>query len=326
VLRPIEDLFTPSEYPDLLVGLDGPDDAAVWRLDEDRALVVTTDFFTPVVDDPYDYGAIAASNSLSDVYAMGGKPFLALNVAALPPDLDAEIISDILRGGADKAREAEVVIAGGHTIQDKEPKYGLIVLGFVHPERMLTKRGARVGDILVLSKPLGFGTTTTALKQGKAHPDHVAEAVTWMKRLNKQAAELAVEFGVHGGTDVTGFSLLGHGWEMAEASGVGLRFDFERIPFIRGAQGYAEQFIFPGGSSDNRLYYSPHVSFAPEIDEASQMLLFDAQTSGGLLLAVSPQVLDDILVRAEQMGQELWMVGEVVEGERIEVGTQSINF
>jgi len=325
VLRPIEDLFTPSEYPDLLVGLDGPDDAAVWRLDEDRALVVTTDFFTPVVDDPYDYGAIAAANSLSDVYAMGGKPFLALNVAALPPDLDAEIISDILRGGADKAREAEVVIAGGHTIQDKEPKYGLIVLGFVHPEQMLTKRGARVGDILVLSKPLGFGTTTTALKQGKAHPDHVAEAVTWMKRLNKQAAELAVEFGVHGGTDVTGFSLLGHGWEMAEASGVGLRFDFERIPFIRGAQDYAEQFIFPGGSSDNRLYYSPHVSFAPEIDEASQMLLFDAQTSGGLLLAVPPGVLDDILSRAEQLGQELWMVGEVVEGERIEVGTQSNN-
>jgi selenide,water dikinase len=318
-------LFQPSQYPDLLVGLDGPDDAAVWRLDEHRALVVTTDFFTPVVDDPYDYGAIAAANSLSDVYAMGGKPFLALNVAALPPDLDAEIISDILRGGADKAREAGVVIAGGHTIQDKEPKYGLIVLGFVHPARMLTKRGARVGDVLALSKPLGFGTTTTALKQGKAHPDHVAEAVTWMKRLNKQAAELAVEFGVCGGTDVTGFSLLGHGWEMAEASGVGLRFDFERIPFIRGARDYADQFVFPGGSSDNRLYYSPHVSFAPEIDEASQMLLFDAQTSGGLLLAVPSEVLDEMLARAGKIGQELWVVGEVVEGERIEVSTQSNN-
>ena len=319
MLRPIENLFTSSEYPDLLVGLDGPDDAAVWRLDEDRALVVTTDFFTPVVDDPYDYGAIAAANSLSDVYAMGAIPFLALNVAALPPDLDAEIISDILRGGADKAREAGVVIAGGHTIQDKEPKYGLIVLGFVHPERMLTKRGARVGDILVLSKPLGFGTTTTALKQGRAHPDHVAEAVIWMKRLNKQAADLAVEFSVHGGTDVTGFSLLGHSWEMAEASGVGLRFDFENIPFISGARDYAEQFIFPGGSSDNRLYYSPHVSFAPEIDEASQMLLFDAQTSGGLLLAVPPGVLNDMLVRAEEIEQQLWVVGKVVEGDGIEV-------
>jgi selenide,water dikinase len=250
---------------------------------------------------------------------MGGKPFLALNVAALPPDLDAEVISDILRGGAEKAKEAGVVVAGGHTIQDKEPKYGLIVLGFVNPERMLTKRGARPGDILVLSKPLGFGTTTTALKQGKAHPDDVAEAVKWMKRLNKNAAELAVEFGVRGGTDVTGFSLLGHGWEMAEASGVGLRFDFECIPFISGARENAAQFIFPGGSSDNRLYYGSHVRFAPEINEASQMLLFDAQTSGGLLLAVPPEVLDEMLARAEEIEQELWVIGEVAEGDEIEV-------
>jgi selenide,water dikinase len=319
VLRPIENIFKSSDYPDLLVGLDGPDDAAVWRLDDQRALVVTTDFFTPVVDDPYDYGAIAAANSLSDVYAMGGEPFMALNVAALPSDLDADIISDIFRGGAEKALEAGVVIAGGHTIQDKEPKYGLIVLGFVHPERMLTNRGARVGDALVLSKPLGFGTMTTALKQGKADPDNVAEAVKWMKRLNKDAAELAVEFGVCGGTDVTGFSLLGHGWEMAEASGVGLRFIYEQIPFISGALQNAERFIFPGGSFDNRLYFGPHVRFAPEINEASQMLLFDAQTSGGLLLAVPPDVLEDILVRAGEIGQELWVVGEVIEGEAIEV-------
>ena len=319
MLRPIENIFKSSDYPDLLVGLDGPDDAAVWRLDDQRALVVTTDFFTPVVDDPYDYGAIAAANSLSDVYAMGGEPFMALNVAALPSDLDADIISDIFRGGAEKALEAGVVIAGGHTIQDKEPKYGLIVLGFVHPERMLTNRGARVGDALVLSKPLGFGTMTTALKQGKADPDNVAEAVKWMKRLNKDAAELAVEFGVCGGTDVTGFSLLGHGWEMAEASGVGLRFIYEQIPFISGALQNAERFIFPGGSFDNRLYFGPHVRFAPEINEASQMLLFDAQTSGGLLLAVPPEVLEDILVRAGEIGQELWVVGEVIEGEAIEV-------
>lgn len=319
MLRPIENIFKSSDYPDLLVGLDGPDDAAVWRLDDQRALVVTTDFFTPVVDDPYDYGAIAAANSLSDVYAMGGEPFMALNVAALPSDLDADIISDIFRGGAEKALEAGVVIAGGHTIQDKEPKYGLIVLGFVHPERMLTNRGARVGDALVLSKPLGFGTMTTALKQGKADPDNVAEAVKWMKRLNKDAAELAVEFGVCGGTDVTGFSLLGHGWEMAEASGVGLRFIYEQIPFISGALQNAERFIFPGGSFDNRLYFGPHVRFAPEINEASQMLLFDAQTSGGLLLAVPPDVLEDILVRAGEIGQELWVVGEVIEGEAIEV-------
>jgi selenide,water dikinase len=319
VLRPIQGIFNSEDYPDLLVGLGEPDDAAVWRLDEKRSLVATTDFFTPVVDNPYDYGAIAAANALSDVYAMGGKPFLALNVAALPLDLPAEIISEILRGGAEKAREAGVVIAGGHSIQDKEPKYGLIVLGFVHPEHMLTKRGARPGDVLVLSKPLGFGTTTTALKQGKADPTDVSEAVGWMKRLNKNASELAVEVGVQGGTDVTGFSLLGHGHELAQASGVRLRLNFDKIPFTRGARRYASEFIFPGGASDNRLYFSRHVHFAPEIDEASQMLLFDPQTSGGLLLAVPRDRLDTLLNRAAEVGQLFWIIGEVLEGEGIEV-------
>jgi selenide,water dikinase len=319
VLRPIKDIFKPVDYPDLLVGLVDPDDAAVWRLDEDRALVATTDFFTPVVDDAYDFGSIAAANALSDVYAMGGKPFLALNVAALPPDLPAEILGEILRGGAEKAREAGVVIAGGHTVQDKEPKYGLIVLGFVDPRRMITKSGARAGDVLVLSKPLGFGTTTTALKREQADPADVSEVVGWMKRLNKTASELAKEVGVTGGTDVTGFSLLGHGWEMAEASGVGLRFTFGKMPFTRGARRYAQEWIFPGGSADNRLYYGEHVSFAPQIDEPSQMLLFDAQTSGGLLLSVPPKKLDGLLERAAQAGQMLWEVGEVVEGGGIEV-------
>jgi selenide,water dikinase len=319
VLRPIKDIFKPVDYPDLLVGLVDPDDAAVWRLDEDRALVATTDFFTPVVDDAYDFGSIAAANALSDVYAMGGKPFLALNVAALPPDLPAEILGEILRGGAEKAREAGVVIAGGHTVQDKEPKYGLIVLGFVDPRRMITKSGARAGDVLVLSKPLGFGTTTTALKREQADPADVSEVVGWMKRLNKTASELAQEVGVTGGTDVTGFSLLGHGWEMAEASGVGLRFTFGKMPFTRGARRYAQEWIFPGGSADNRLYYGEHVSFAPQIDEPSQMLLFDAQTSGGLLLSVPPEKLDGLMRRAAQVGQMLWEVGEVIEGENIEV-------
>lgn len=272
-----------------------------------------------MVDDPYDYGAIAAANSLSDVYAMGGKPFLALNIAALPTDLPADLAGEILRGGAEKAREAGVVIAGGHTVQDKEPKYGLIALGFVDPARMLTKRGAQPGDALVLSKPLGFGTITTALKRGLADETDVSEAVDWMKRLNKTAAELAVEFGLRGATDITGFSLLGHGYELAKASGVGLRFSFERIPFIRGAQRYAGEWIFPGGSSDNRHYFSPHVRFAPEIDEPSQMLLFDAQTSGGLLLAVPPEKLAPLFGRAAQVGQVFWEVGEVVAGEGIKV-------
>lgn len=319
MLRPLQGLFDPGDYPDLLVGLGDPDDAAVWRLDDERALVMTTDFFTPVVDDAYDYGAIAAANALSDVYAMGGRPFLALNIAALPPGLPTEMISDILRGGAEMARQAGVVIAGGHTIQDKEPKYGLVVLGFVEPRRLLTKSGARAGDRLVLTKPLGFGTTTTALKRGQAAVEDVAEVVGWMKRLNKSASELALEFGVRGGTDITGFSLLGHALEMAQASGVGLRLDFERIPFVSSAHRYAAEFIFPGGAYDNRLYFGPEVTFASGIDEPSQLLLFDPQTSGGLLLSVPADKLNDLLGRAEEAQQPAWVIGEVVDGQGIEV-------
>ena len=281
--------------------------------------MVTTDFFTPVVDDPYDYGAIAAANSLSDVYAMGGQPFLALNVAALPPRLPTEVLSDILRGGAEKAREASVVIAGGHTTQDEEPMYGLIVLGFVDPQRILSKAGARVGDSLVLSKPLGFGVTTTALKGQVARAADVDEAVRWMTRLNKQASELALEFGARAATDITGFSLLGHAWEMASASGVAMRFSYARIPFISGATFYADQWLFPGGAADNARYFGPHVRFAPDLDEAARMLLFDPQTSGGLLFTVSAERVDGLLARAQQVGQPLWVIGQVVEGSGIEV-------
>ncbi len=319
MLRPVQDVFQSGDYPNLLVGLGDPDDAALWQLDEDRALVVTTDFFTPVVDDGYDYGAIAAANSLSDVYAMGGSPFLALNVAAFPTDLPPEIVSDILRGGADKAREAGVVIAGGHTVQDQEPKYGLIALGFVHPSKTITKGGARVGDVLVLSKPLGFGVTSTALKQGKADPSQVAEAVMWMKRLNKTAAELATAYGIRGGTDVSGFGLLGHAWELADTSGVALRVYAEKLPYIGGARSLAEAWIFPAGSHDNRTYFGPHVRFAPTLDEATQMLLFDAQTSGGLLLAVPADRADSLLNQARELDQPLWVIGEVLSAQGIEV-------
>lgn len=281
--------------------------------------MVTTDFFTPVVDNPYDYGAIAAANALSDVYAMGGRPFLALNMAALPPDLPPEITAEILRGGAEKAREAGAVIAGGHTVQDKEPKYGLVVLGFVDLDRTLTKEGARPGDVLLLSKPLGFGVVTTALKRELADPGDVSEAVGWMKRLNRTAAELAVAAGLRGGTDITGFGLLGHASEMAQASQVGLRFVYSRIPFTRGARRYAAEWIFPGGSNDNRLYFEHNVRFDPALPEEARMLLFDAQTSGGLLLAAPRPALDGLLEAAARAGQPLWEVGEVVEGEGIEV-------
>jgi selenide,water dikinase len=315
----MQGFFNPADYPDLLVGIGDPDDAALWRLDENRALVVTTDFFTPVVDDAYDYGAIAAANALSDIYAMGGRPFLALNIAALPPNLPIQVISDILRGGAEIARSAGVVIAGGHTIQDNEPKYGLVVLGFVEPDRALTKGGARPGDVLVITKPLGFGTTTTALKREQADAADVAEVVAWMKQLNAVASNLAVEFGVRGGTDVTGFSLLGHAAEMAKASGVRFRFHYDAIPFTTSARRYAEQFIFPGGASDNRLYFGSRVHFDPHFDEASQMLLFDPQTSGGLLLSVPSEKIEKFLQRARDLNQPAWVIGEVLEGEDVHV-------
>jgi len=281
--------------------------------------VVTTDFFTPVVDDAYDYGSIAAANSLSDVYAMGGQPFLALNVAALPDNLPNEISSEIMRGGAEKAREAGVVIAGGHTVKDKEPKYGLVVIGFVDPRRMLGKGGLQVGDALVLTKPLGFGVTTTALKQQKADEQDVFEAVQWMKQLNKTASQLANEFSLRGGTDITGYSLLGHGMEMAEASGVSLKFGLADIPFVSGARKYAKQGIFPGGAFDNKKHFESKVKFADPIAEPDQMLLFDPQTSGGLLLGVPGANLDAFLQRALEMEQAVWVVGGVEAGEGIEV-------
>ncbi|HVM70974.1 MAG TPA: selenide, water dikinase SelD, partial [Anaerolineales bacterium] len=318
-LRPVEDIFNAQAYPDLLIGLDKPDDAAVWKIEARRALVVTTDFFTPVVDDPYDFGSIAAANSISDIYAMGGQPFLALNVAALIPSLPAEINGEILRGGAEKAREAGVVIAGGHTVQDKEPKYGLVVLGFVNPKRMLTKNGVQVGDVLVLTKPLGFGVTTTALKQEKAAPEDLAEVVAWMKRLNNAASALAVEFRLRGGTDVTGFSLLGHGLEMAAASGVGLRFFVDKLPFVSCAHKYAGMGTFAGGLFDNLQHFGPMVHFAPEISEETRMLLFDPQTSGGLLLAVPRRKLANFLKRAGEINQPAWVVGQAFSGEGIEV-------
>ena len=319
MLRPIKDIFDADSFPDLLVGLREPDDAAIWRLDEERALVVTTDFFTPVVDDAYDYGAIAAANSLSDVYAMGGQPFLALNVATLPDNLPEEISSEIMRGGAEKAREAGVVIAGGHTVRDKEPKYGLIAIGFVDPRKILSKGGLKVGDALVLTKPLGFGVTTTALKREQAEERDVSEAVDWMKRLNKSASQLAVEFGLRGATDITGYSLLGHGTEMADASGVSLELDFSNIPFISGARKYAEKGAFAGGAFDNKKHFESNVKFANWIDEASQMLLFDPQTSGGLLLGVPRENLDSFLARAREMGQAAWVIGRVETGTGIDI-------
>lgn len=315
----MQELFKPSDYPDLLVGLSSPDDAAVWRLDDSRALVMTTDFFTPVVDNAYDYGAIAAANSLSDIYAMGGTPFLALNIAALPEDLPIDLASDILRGGAEKAREAGVVIAGGHTVKDKEPKYGLVAVGFVDPQKMLSKSGLKPGDTLVLTKPLGFGLTTTALKREQAEVVDVEEVVSWMKHLNKTAGQLAVEFNLHGGTDITGFGLLGHGMEMADNSGVALEIDHDQVPFVSGARKYAELGSFAGGLFDNQSYFGSQVQFNEGIDESARMMLFDPQTSGGLLLGVPEERMEAFTKRAGEAGQPVWRIGKAMTGKGIRV-------
>ncbi len=281
--------------------------------------MLTTDFFTPVVDDPYDYGAIAAANSLSDVYAMGGEPFLALNISAFPPKLDISVLQTILRGAAEKAHEAGVVIAGGHTIQDKEPKFGLVVLGRIRIQNLLTKGAAQPGDRLIITKPLGFGVTTTALKQGKADTEDVLEAVTWMKQLNRLSSQLATEFNLRAATDVTGYSLLGHGWEMASASEVGLQIDHLKVPFLTHARKYAEAGCFPGGAITNRMHYAEHISFSNTIDEITQMQLFDPQTSGGLLLAVPEAVHSAFLKRARTLDQPVWEIGFIAPGNSIEV-------
>lgn len=314
-MRPVQERFHATEYPDLLVGLGSPDDAAVYRLDDERALVITTDFFTPIVDDPYHYGAIAAANALSDVYAMGGTPVLALNIAALPPNLPLEISTEIMRGLADKVFEAGAVIAGGHTIQDKEPKVGLAVIGMAHPDRLMKKTGARVGDALILTKPLGIGTITTASKSDRAEAVHVEEAVASMMRLNRAAAQAALKAQVQAATDVTGFGLPGHALEMADASQVTFLIEMERLPFLTGAKVYGEQWIFPGGAADNALAFEKSVRFESIPAEEMKMLLFDPQTSGGLLLAVAPEQMAVFSAEMTKQDSPWWQIGEVIERE-----------
>lgn len=315
----MQEMFDPADTPDLLAGLNSPDDAAVWRLDDDRALVLTTDFFTPVVDDPYDYGRIAAANSLSDIYAMGGTPFLALNIAALPPDLSDSISRLIFLGGAVMAREAGVVIAGGHSIQDKEPKYGMVVAGMVNPRRMFSKKGAQPGDQLYLTKPLGFGTITTALKQQRVSDKDLLAAVNWMVRLNREASQAGAVCGVRSATDITGYSLIGHALEMAQASAVGFHFAYERIPILENALTYAAQFIFPGGAYDNRVYFNKQVKLERDLSEDQQMLLYDPQTSGGLLLAVPGERAIEFEDNVRQKDTQAWRVGEVIKGSGITI-------
>ena len=322
-MRPLSEIYSGDEYPQVLVGLAEPDDAAVYQLDSGRAIISTTDFFPPVVDDPYDFGAIAAANALSDVYAMGGRPLMAINLVAYPDDLDKGILSEILRGGAEKVKEAGAVIAGGHSITDAEPKYGLSVTGEVETGKIIRKSGARAGDVLILSKRLGTGVITTALKRGIAAPEHVGEAVQSMSRLNRAASELAQRHGVRAMTDITGFGLVGHGLEMARLSQVNFRLAMESIALLPGVEEHAREGVFPGGMERNREYYSQWLETDGTLAEHEYGLLFDPQTSGGLLLAAPPERAGALLAELVAQGEDAFVLGDVVAGPGKIVVTKS---
>lgn len=293
------------------MGLSAPDDAAVVRLNAEQAIISTTDFFPPVVDHPYWFGAIAAANAMSDVYAMGGQVLMAINLVAFPTSLDMAILSEIMRGGAEKVREAGAVLGGGHTVTDDEPKYGLAVTGVVHPAHIMPKGGAQPGDGLVLTKPLGSGCITTALKNKRADPAHVTSAMHIMAALNRGAAAAGQAVGAHAMTDITGYGLLGHSYEMARLSGTVFRIDTAALPWMPGARHYAELGSFPGGQGRNRAYYQQWVHVADDVDAPTRDLLYDPQTSGGLLIAVPAARVPELLRELDAHATPGWHVGTV---------------
>ena len=295
----------------MLVGLGAPDDAAVYRLNDEQALIQTVDFFTPIVDTPYEYGAIAAANAMSDVYAMGGEVLFALNIAAFPPNVPASVLAEILRGGAEVVRSVGAAIAGGHTIQDMEPKYGLAVTGIVHPHRIMMKGGARPGDALVLTKPLGTGVITTAVKRDTVAPEHLDAAIRSMTRLNRVAAQACQASGVRAVTDITGFGFLGHALEMSDAAQVRFRIRFDDLPWLPGALGYAEGWTFAGGAFSNQAFYGQLVTIARDLADWQQILLHDPQTSGGLLIAVANDEAEGLLALIRRTDPHAAMIGTV---------------
>lgn len=306
----------PVDDPNVLVGHATGDDAAVYRIADDRALVVTADFFTPIVDDPFDFGRIAATNALSDIYAMGARPLFVLNLVGFPRKLLPEgILEEILRGGSEVTRAVGVPTLGGHTIDDAEPKYGLVAIGEVHPDRMITNAGARPGDALVLTKPIGSGVVATAIKAGAASPDVVARAIEVMATLNADAADVMTRAGVRAGTDVTGFGLLGHLRSMARASGVAALVRSADVPWIEEARELAAAGHVPGGSQRNLADLATSVRFADGIDDVTRILLADAQTSGGLLMAVPAGKATAVLAELDGRAPAAAVIGEIREGE-----------
>jgi len=305
--------------PNLLVGFDKSDDASVYKVTDDLALVQTVDFFPPIHDDPYTFGQIAATNALSDVYAMGGEPKLALNIMAVPKSLPSDAVHELLRGGYEKAYEAGAIITGGHSILDDEPKYGLAVTGFVHPDKVLTNSGAKPGDVLLLTKPLGIGILTTAAKVDMTSPESMALTVRLMTTLNKSARDAMVKYRVHACTDVTGFALMGHSTEMAQGSDVEIHLNVDDIDLIPEAVELARLGVLPEGMYRNRNFAEPYVD-AGEIELARQDVLYDPQTSGGLLIAVDPADADALyaeLQGAVPSAQRIGIVATYRGGKRI---------
>jgi len=298
--------------PAVLVGVETSDDAAVYKLTDDLAVVETVDFFTPIADDPYDFGAISAANSLSDVYAMGARPLFALNIVGFPSNrLPLEVLHRILLGALDKAAEAGVSVIGGHTVDDTEPKYGMAVTGVVHPERVVTNAAARPGDQIVLTKPIGTGIIATAVKRGLADEATARQAIALMAALNRDAAEAMVEVGVSACTDVTGFGLLGHLREMTAGAGLDAVLYADRVPVLEAARTFAGAGVVPGGTRDNLAFVEPHVDWGKDISEVQKLVLADAQTSGGLLIAVPSERLEALLAALAERGvAEAAHVGE----------------
>ena len=307
--------FKAHSDPRLIVGYDKSDDASVYVLDEERALVQTTDFFPPIVDDPYLYGQIAAANALSDVYAMGGEPKLALNIMCLAENMDQKTVQEILRGGYDKAYEAGAIITGGHTISGAEPLYGLAVSGFVHPKKVLTNSGAKPGDVLILTKPLGIGILTTAAKADMVESDVLDRIYKQMATLNKTARDIMVKYSVHSCTDVTGFGLLGHGFEMAQGSDCTIHIQTEQVPYHPEALELASMGLIPAGAYRNREYAEHGITIRSKVSLAMQDILYDPQTSGGLLFALPEQEADACLAELQESIPTAAKIGYVTEKE-----------
>ncbi|GGF90063.1 selenide, water dikinase SelD [Paenibacillus aceti] len=314
LMQVIRSLPPAEANPNLLVGLDTSDDAGVYKLSEELALVQTLDFFTPIVDDPYSFGQIAAANAISDIYAMGGKPLTVMNIVAFPiSTLDKSILADILRGAADKVREAGATLVGGHSIDDKEPKFGLAVTGLVHPDKVRTNAGAKAGDKLILTKPIGVGIMTTSIKKGQLTVEETERVTRVMATLNKKAAEIMEPYDVHACTDVTGFGLMGHALEMAKGSNTGIRIKRDQVPVLPRVRELAEGGFIPGGTKNNFAHVEADITFPEAMDQIDRWILCDAVTSGGLLIAVGAAEADSLLAELVQAGVEASLIGEVTE-------------